>query len=525
MTRSELDLWRRWCDRRDQRAFCALVGAHEAFVYDFARRLTRHSADAEDLAQEAFLELAEAPAERPPAVGMRAFLGRRVVLGARMLKRASLTRSRLEPEAKPPAPVHPENAVENREAAEVALAELDPAFRQALVLRFLHGLSYAEVAHVLGVKEGAARVRVHRGLGRLKQRFGSKAEASIAGLLLFMPREPLAASTTKAAVLLGGALVMSTAKKLLIAAVVVLLLGSGTVLWRNARDETAVPARSEATRVHVDRVNTPEPAPPRSAQVPLERAIPSGKGSVSGVVRFRDGSAVAGTRLSLSGSPARIVETDAQGRFHIHDEWVDERALVFRGPNGYSLGFDTVQLEADKRVEVAVVIDAGFNLSATVTDAVGGKPIAGANVRLHRADEGPDARQAKWGWVDTDARGRFRFRHLPAGEYRLHVVCEGREAFRKPLVVSGDVDLPVALAEARELIVKFRNLPPVWRGAKVNLMFTEVVEQRFYLDFEKNIDDHDEIRVDAPPPGRYRVELIPGRSPLPALCSLSYCVD
>ncbi|MHC4956583.1 MAG: RNA polymerase sigma factor [Planctomycetota bacterium] len=276
MTRTEMDLWRRWCDRRDQGAFRALVIAHEAFVYDFARRLTRHAADAEDLAQEAFLELAEADRERPPAVGLRAFLGRRVVLGAKMLKRASLTRQRLEPKAKPPAPVHPENVVENREAAEAALAELDPESRQALVLRFLHGLSYAEVAHVLGVKEGAARVRVHRGLGRLKERFGSKAEACVAGLVLFTPTQSLAGPTTKAAVLLGGAAVMSSLKKVGIAALVVLLLGSAGLVWRASRDrDTRSPSRIEATRTDVPLVPPEESSEARTEAEPESASSPA----------------------------------------------------------------------------------------------------------------------------------------------------------------------------------------------------------------------------------------------------------
>ena len=94
MTQDDAALWKRWSERRDGSAFEALVAAHASYVYDFARRLTGQDADAEDLAQEAFLELATAPVDRPPQVGLRGFLGRRVVLGAKTLRRVAHSRRR-----------------------------------------------------------------------------------------------------------------------------------------------------------------------------------------------------------------------------------------------------------------------------------------------------------------------------------------------------------------------------------------------------------------------------------------------
>src|SRR5262249_47558226 len=49
-----------------------------------------------------------------------------------------------------------------------ALAQLSPADRELLVLRALEELSVAEVAAVLGVTEGAVRVRHVRALERLR---------------------------------------------------------------------------------------------------------------------------------------------------------------------------------------------------------------------------------------------------------------------------------------------------------------------------------------------------------------------
>ncbi|HUF36177.1 MAG TPA: sigma-70 family RNA polymerase sigma factor, partial [Gemmatimonadales bacterium] len=50
-----------------------------------------------------------------------------------------------------------------------ALAELPPADRELVSLRYGSGLSTAEVADVLGVREPAVRTRLWRALGRLRK--------------------------------------------------------------------------------------------------------------------------------------------------------------------------------------------------------------------------------------------------------------------------------------------------------------------------------------------------------------------
>ncbi|MEM8884068.1 MAG: sigma-70 family RNA polymerase sigma factor [Planctomycetota bacterium] len=529
MARTELDLWTRWCDRRDQGAFQALVAAHEAFVYDFARRLTGHAADAEDLTQEAFLELAGAERDKPPAVGLRAFLGRRLVLGSKMLKRASLTRQRLEPRARPPAPVHPEDAVENREAAEAALAELDPEMRQALVLRFLHGLSYDEVAHVLGVKEGAARVRVHRGLGKLKERFGPRAQATVAGLVLFAPQQSLAAPTAKAAVLLGGAIVMSTVKKWSVVARLALLMGGGAVVWRNVREEPATPVRATTPLVtevppSLEPVEKPDVSDQAVTSVSLDAPIPKGRASVFGRVRFRDGSPAAGYRLSLSGSPAHVVTTDAEGRYHIHDEWVSPRDLCIRGPLDYSFCVAHAPLREDERIEVDVVLERGFTVSARVTRKDDGGPVKRARVYLRSNNH--DRKQGRWGWLLLDDEGRLRFDHVPAGSYQLQVVeSPGLESVSRLIEVEDHLDVAIALRTSRPFIVQFENLPAAWRGANATLSFYRMGGPHFSISARGvALDAQDRLVVDAPPPGKYHITLLRSGGPLPRVDFGEYVV-
>ena len=57
-----------------------------------------------------------------------------------------------------------------RSAIREAIEELPPKLADAIVLRVAHDLPYVEVAVRLGCSEGAARVRVSRGLARLADR-------------------------------------------------------------------------------------------------------------------------------------------------------------------------------------------------------------------------------------------------------------------------------------------------------------------------------------------------------------------
>jgi len=59
-----------------------------------------------------------------------------------------------------------------------ALSDLAPDVRQAIELRVVHDLSYAELAETIGTTPGAARVRVHRGLSALRNRLLKTKEAT-----------------------------------------------------------------------------------------------------------------------------------------------------------------------------------------------------------------------------------------------------------------------------------------------------------------------------------------------------------
>ena len=165
----------------DRQAFAALVQRHQAAVYRVCYRVLGHRQDAEDAAQEAFLR-----AYRKLATfrGESAFgtwllrLAVNVALNERTRRRGLLRWGRPAESgdegdrAGVGAAPGPEAELLRAEAAaqlQRALAALRPEHRTAVVLRDLEGLSYAEVAAVLGIPEGTAKGWVRRGRARLKE--------------------------------------------------------------------------------------------------------------------------------------------------------------------------------------------------------------------------------------------------------------------------------------------------------------------------------------------------------------------
>lgn len=66
----------------------------------------------------------------------------------------------------------PATRVQQRIDVAAMLEYLPPEFREVIVLREWHGMSYAEMASVLGVPERTAETRLTRARRMLRQRFG-----------------------------------------------------------------------------------------------------------------------------------------------------------------------------------------------------------------------------------------------------------------------------------------------------------------------------------------------------------------
>ena len=168
--------------------FEALVLAHQDRLYSIALRVLGDSRDAEEAAQDALVRayraLAGYEAARIHELRLRPWLAT-IVLNlcrSRLTRRPAAMRGslsldgalpgELEPrvdEARGPAAVVARRAT--AEAWAALLLTLPPAQRSAVVLRHVDGLSYPELANVLGRPEGTVKAQVHRGLAQLRTAF------------------------------------------------------------------------------------------------------------------------------------------------------------------------------------------------------------------------------------------------------------------------------------------------------------------------------------------------------------------
>ena len=168
------------------RAFDALVVAHQDRLYTIALRMLGDTGDAEEAAQDALVRayraLASYDRTRIAELRLRPWLttillnrcrsvaARRATRGPRPVSiDADATRPIAElaaPDGAAPSEQAERHAERDRWA--VRLAALPTPYRAAIVLRHVDGLSYPEAAAALGRPEGTVKAQVHRGIALLR---------------------------------------------------------------------------------------------------------------------------------------------------------------------------------------------------------------------------------------------------------------------------------------------------------------------------------------------------------------------
>jgi RNA polymerase sigma-70 factor (ECF subfamily) len=168
-------------------AFELLVRAYQHRLFAFALSLSGNSADAEEIAQDAFVRAYRAlrgyGADRIRELRLSGWL-HQITLNV-LRNRVRRRRLRVVPLESAPEPVDrtlgPEAHAERRaQSAELAnlVSGLSEHHRNAVVLRCVQGMTYAEAAAVLGQPEGTVKANVHRGLVALRRRAGVLSEVS-----------------------------------------------------------------------------------------------------------------------------------------------------------------------------------------------------------------------------------------------------------------------------------------------------------------------------------------------------------
>ena len=159
-----------------------IVRQHSHRVFRLAYRLTGNRHDAEDLPQEVFVRVFRSLASYQPGT----FEGWLHRITTNLFLDQARRKQRIRFDSLPddvgdrlaghlPTPDDGYADQLFDPDVELALAELPPDFRVAVVLCDIEGLSYEEIADVLDVKIGTVRSRIHRGRSRLRKALAHRA--------------------------------------------------------------------------------------------------------------------------------------------------------------------------------------------------------------------------------------------------------------------------------------------------------------------------------------------------------------
>ncbi|HEU4420396.1 MAG TPA: carboxypeptidase regulatory-like domain-containing protein, partial [Planctomycetota bacterium] len=313
-------------------------------------------------------------------------------------------------------PAHVAAGRELGDDVRAAIGSLPPMYQEPLQQFLLAGRSPIEIAHGLGVERATIRVRLHRGLQRLRgllQRW-----TSVVLLLLF--GRTASARSAGLAIAAGG-----------------LALGAGTWLMLGATAANATNAKLHGA-ADVPQTATASAGAPHDAQRVLALPAPAtGRDGLTVHVCDAGGAPVPGVGVTVAPAAGadpvlhrRRAVTDAAG-----DAWWQGlsgtvRISTDRGPA------TTVELRGGAN-EHDITLPGGVPITGRVVDTAG-SPVADAAVWLGSDRDGP------WRGDDvarTGADGTFTLHHVPEGAFvaARHAVLARSEV--QPIQRGGAIEL------------------------------------------------------------------------------------
>jgi RNA polymerase sigma-70 factor (ECF subfamily) len=170
-----------------EQAFIYLLRVYQNPVFNFISHTVENPADAADVLQEVFVKIFKGIGQFHGESSLKTWIYKIAVHEACNHRRGWLRRLRREPvsldqesaqrvaamsRAQPGAetPYQLMEQAERQEMVRRALASLAETYRTAVVLREIEGLSYEEMAEVLGVPEGTVKSRLLRGRELLRRK-------------------------------------------------------------------------------------------------------------------------------------------------------------------------------------------------------------------------------------------------------------------------------------------------------------------------------------------------------------------
>jgi RNA polymerase sigma-70 factor (ECF subfamily) len=170
----------------DERAFYSLVRAYERRVFALVLRMVGDRAEAEDLAQEVFVQVFRSVALFRGDSKLSTWIFRIAVNlcknrnkylrihradaqqplegdeGSALVQNGASTTGQV---------ARPDEMMAGRQVEQIVqrgILELEPSFRECLLLRDVEDMSYEEIASVTGLPEGTVKSRIHRARAQLR---------------------------------------------------------------------------------------------------------------------------------------------------------------------------------------------------------------------------------------------------------------------------------------------------------------------------------------------------------------------
>jgi RNA polymerase sigma-70 factor (ECF subfamily) len=156
------------CQQGDREAFRALYDAYKDSVYSIALHFSGNAVVARDIAQEVFLRLYMNIQKFRQEANFQTWLFRIVANACSDERRKRSHLVPLSPEMASRLPAHGlsqhDRIWQEQKAAAVraAVASLKPKWKMPILLRYLQGLSYEQMAEALGCSKGVVASRLNR---------------------------------------------------------------------------------------------------------------------------------------------------------------------------------------------------------------------------------------------------------------------------------------------------------------------------------------------------------------------------
>jgi RNA polymerase sigma-70 factor (ECF subfamily) len=172
---------------RDERAFNGLVRDYERRIFSLVLRMIGNHAEAEDLAQEVFVQVFKAIGTFRGESKLSTWIYRIAINLCKNRSKYLRVRHASEQDeleaveerlpvgdgkSSPSRIARPDEVLAGKQAEDIvqrAILELEPSFRECLVLRDVEDLSYEEIGAITNLPAGTVKSRIHRARAQLKE--------------------------------------------------------------------------------------------------------------------------------------------------------------------------------------------------------------------------------------------------------------------------------------------------------------------------------------------------------------------